>query len=212
MINKQNIPKHTMQRLPVYLSYLKGLEDGKTKFISSPNISKALKLNEVQVRKDLAIVSSKSGRPKLGFELAGLIRDIEAVLGYADVNEAIVVGIGNLGKALLTYPGFEECGVRIIAAFDNDPSIVGDEIGNKNVFAMSRLRNLVERMKVKIGIITVPEESAQEVANLMVAAGIKAIWNFAPLHLKVPEGIVVRNENLAVSLSLLSIQLKSEEE
>ena len=77
---------------------------------------------------------------------------------------------------------------------------------------MSRLRNLVERMKVKIGIITVPEESAQEVANLMVAAGIKAIWNFAPLHLKVPEGIVVRNENLAVSLSLLSIQLKSEEE
>lgn len=210
MKNKKIIPKHTMQRLPVYLSYLKGLEDGKTKYISSPNIAKALKLNEVQVRKDLALVSSKSGRPKLGFELGALIRDIEVELGYADINEAIVVGIGNLGKALLTYPGFEECGVRIIAAFDNDSNVVGEEVGNKNVFAMSRLRNLVERMKVKIGIITVPEESAQEVANLMVSAGIKAIWNFAPIHLNVPEDVLVRNENLAVCLSLLSIQLKNE--
>ncbi|MBE6014464.1 MAG: redox-sensing transcriptional repressor Rex [Lachnospiraceae bacterium] len=207
----KKIPKRTLNRLPMYLSFLKSMEDGKTRYATSPAIAKALKLNEVQVRKDLACVSSKSGRPKIGFDLMQLIRDIEYTLGYAEVNEAIVVGVGNLGKALLTYPGFEECGVKIIAAFDHDPNMVGEEIGGKNVFALNRLRTLCERMKIPIGIIAVPEESAQEICDRMVESGIKAIWNFAPIHLTVPDDVVVRDENLAVSLSLLAIQLKEKQ-
>lgn len=209
MENKKNIPKHTLQRLPIYLNYIKGLEDGKTRFVSSANIAKALKLNDVQVRKDLALISSLSGRPKIGFEIVPLIKDLEGILGYGQVYEAIVVGIGNLGKALLTYTGFEECGVRIIAAFDKDPNMVGEEINGKTVFAMSRMRNLCERMKVPIGIITVPEESAQEICNMMVDSGIKAIWNFARINLKVPEDVIVHDENLAISLSLLAIDLQN---
>lgn len=209
MENKKNIPKHTLQRLPIYLNYIKSLEDGKTRFVSSANIAKALKLNDVQVRKDLALVSSLSGRPKIGFEIVPLIKDLEGILGYGQVYEAIVVGIGNLGKALLTYTGFEECGVRIIAAFDKDPNMVGEEINGKTVFAMSRMRNLCERMKVPIGIITVPEESAQEICNMMVDSGIKAIWNFARINLKVPEDVIVHDENLAISLSLLAIDLQN---
>ena len=209
MENKKNIPKHTLQRLPIYLNYIKGLEDGKTRFVSSANIAKALKLNDVQVRKDLALVSSLSGRPKIGFEIVPLIKDLEGILGYGQVYEAIVVGIGNLGKALLTYTGFEECGVRIIAAFDKDPNMVGEEINGKTVFAMSRMRNLCERMQVPIGIITVPEESAQEICNMMVDSGIKAIWNFARINLKVPEDVIVHDENLAISLSLLAIDLQN---
>ena len=209
MENKKNIPKHTLQRLPIYLNYIKGLEDGKTRFVSSANIAKALKLNDVQVRKDLALVSSLSGRPKIGFEIVPLIKDLEGILGYGQVYEAIVVGIGNLGKALLTYTGFEECGVRIIAAFDKDPNMVGEEINGKTVFAMSRMRNLCERMKVPIGIITVPEASAQEICNMMVDSGIKAIWNFARINLKVPEDVIVHDENLAISLSLLAIDLQN---
>lgn len=209
MENKKNIPKHTLQRLPIYLNYIKGLEDGKIRFVSSANIAKALKLNDVQVRKDLALVSSLSGRPKIGFEIEPLIKDLENILGYGQVYEAIVVGIGNLGKALLTYTGFEECGVRIIAAFDKDPNMVGEEINGKTVFAMSRMRNLCERMKVPIGIITVPEESAQEICNMMVDSGIKAIWNFARINLKVPEDVIVHDENLAISLSLLAIDLQN---
>ena len=109
----------------------------------------------------------------------------------------------------MTYTGFEECGVRIIAAFDKDPNMVGEEINGKTVFAMSRMRNLCERMKVPIGIITVPEESAQEICNMMVDSGIKAIWNFARINLKVPEDVIVHDENLAISLSLLAIDLQN---
>ena len=207
MENEKIIPKRTLQRLPIYLSHLKGLEDSKVLYVSSPQIAKALNLNEVQVRKDLAMVCTKSGRPKKGFELKLLIKDLESVLGYGDISEAILAGAGNLGKALLSYPGFEECGVKIIAAFDRNPNMVGEEIGGKTVFAMSRMRNLCERMKVKIGVITVPEESAQEVCNMMVESGIKAIWNFARINLKVPEDVIVHDENLAVALSLLSISL-----
>ena len=207
MENQRKISRRTLHRLPVYLSFLKSLEDGKTKFVSSPDIAKALKLNEVQVRKDLAAVSSVSGRPKIGFELSRLIGDIEKMLGYSEEAEAVVVGTGNLGKALLTYPGFEECGVKIIAAFDTDPNVVGEEIGGKNVFALSRLRNLCERMRVPLGIIAVPEESAQEVCNMMVESGIKGIWNFAPIHLVAPEDVIIRDENLAVSLSILAISI-----
>ena len=197
-----------MKRLPVYLSYLKSINDGTIENISSPVIARALNLNEVQVRKDLASVSSTGGKPKTGFDLLQLINDIENVLGYNNVNEAVVVGVGNLGKALLKYSGFEECGVRITAAFEKNPELLGEEIGGKTVFSVSRLQNLCERMKIHIGIITVPAEEAQEICDILVDSGIRGIWNFAPVKLNVPDNVAVRDENLGVSLSLLSMQMK----
>ena len=137
-----------------------------------------------------------------------LINDIENVLGYNNVNEAVVVGVGNLGKALLKYSGFEECGVRITAAFEKNPELLGEEIGGKTVFSVSRLQNLCERMKIHIGIITVPAEEAQEICDILVDSGIRGIWNFAPVKLNVPDNVAVRDENLGVSLSLLSMQMK----
>lgn len=203
-----SVSKHTMKRLPVYLSYLKSINDGTIENISSPVIARALNLNEVQVRKDLASVSSTGGKPKTGFDLLQLINDIENVLGYNNVNEAVVVGVGNLGKALLKYSGFEECGVRITAAFEKNPELLGEEIGGKTVFSVSRLQNLCERMKIHIGIITVPAEEAQEICDILVDSGIRGIWNFAPVKLNVPDNVAVRDENLGVSLSLLSMQMK----
>ena len=203
-----SVSKHTMKRLPVYLRYLKSINDGTIENISSPVIARALNLNEVQVRKDLASVSSTGGKPKTGFDLLQLINDIENVLGYNNVNEAVVVGVGNLGKALLKYSGFEECGVRITAAFEKNPELLGEEIGGKTVFSVSRLQNLCERMKIHIGIITVPAEEAQEICDILVDSGIRGIWNFAPVKLNVPDNVAVRDENLGVSLSLLSMQMK----
>lgn len=201
------ISRQTMKRLPVYLSYLKDIDDGKTENISSPAIARALKLNEVQVRKDLAAVSVTGGKPKTGFELSELIRDIEEFLGYNNINEAVVVGVGNLGRSLLSFNGFEDCGVRIIAAFEKNIDMLGEEVGGKTIFSIHRLKNLCERMNIHIGIITVPASEAQSVCDMMVDSGIKAIWNFAPIHLKAPDKIIIKNENLAVSLSLLSMQM-----
>ena len=120
-----------------------------------------------------------------------------------------MVGAGHLGYALLGYHGFKEYGVDIIAAFDNNPERVDKFINYKKVFSIDRLEEIVSRMQIKIGILTVPASVAQELADRMVNAGIKAIWNFAPLKINVPSDVVVQNENLASSLAVLSQKIKS---
>ena len=136
-----------------------------------------------------------------------MIDDLEEYLGYKNVNEAVVVGAGQLGKALLSYRGFDNYGLRIVVAFDRDASVVGSEIGGKLVLPVSKMQGLCERMGIHIGIITVPAEGAQQVCDEMVAGGILAIWNFAPVHLTVPGHILVQDENMAASLAVLSKHL-----
>nr|MDD6336009.1 redox-sensing transcriptional repressor Rex [bacterium] len=201
----QAVSRQTLQRLPVYLHYLSGLaKDGG--YISATTMAEDLGLNQVQVRKDLASVSS-SGRPKVGYPIQALMADIEQFLGYHDANTAVIVGAGRLGCALLGYDGFKRYGLDIRAAFDADPTLEGTSVSGKPIFSMEKLGEICKRLQVHIGIITVPAEHAQEVCNLLVQSGVLAIWNFAPVHLNVGPDILVHNENMAASLAMLSQHL-----
>ena len=200
-----NISKQTLQRLPLYLSYIKALPADAPKNISATMIAEALQLNDVQVRKDLASVSS-SGKPKVGYNVKDLVAELESFLGYDNVDDAIIVGAGSLGKALLNYGGFKAYGLNVLAAFDLCEEPV--EFQGKTIFPIDQLESVCRRMNIHIGIITVPAASAQEICDSLVKSGVRAIWNFAPVHLVVPEGILVQNENMASSLALLSNHLR----
>ncbi|MDL2214146.1 redox-sensing transcriptional repressor Rex [Clostridia bacterium OttesenSCG-928-O13] len=205
--NTGSISIQAFRRLPMYYTYLKVQQKQGVVNISSPTIAKDLQLNEVQVRKDLAAVSAEGGKPRTGFDIGDLLCDIGTFLGYNNIDDAILVGVGQLGKSLLSYGGFEENGVRIVAGFDSDPTLCGKAVGGKGVFSMEKLPSLVGRMSIHIGIITVPGPAAQAVCDILVQNGILAVWNFAPVHLSVPEHVLVQNENMAVSLALLSQHL-----
>lgn len=200
------ISKQTLLRLPLYLNYLKSLPPDSEENISATKIAGALSLNHVVVRKDLASIST-AGRPKVGYCRRLLIAELEEYLGYNDTNDAIIVGAGRLGKALLTFEGFEEYGFHILAAFDIDEGALSDEIPDKLLLPMSKIMDFCERTKVRIGIITVPDRSAQAIASLLVECGIQAIWNFTSVHLVVPEEVLVQNENMAASMAVLSKHL-----
>ena len=201
------ISKKLLKRLPIYLDYLKTLPE-ETEYISATTMAKHLELGDVQVRKDLAAISD-TGRQKIGRPRKQLIQDIEQYLDLATQTNAVVVGAGNLGQALLEYRGFSEFGMHIIAAFDIQSSGKYSK-SEKPIYAMNRLRSFCRTHNVSIGIITVPAESAQDVCDHLVECGIQAIWNFAPTHLTVPDNVVLHNENLAVSLTSLRIQLTNQ--
>ena len=198
------IPRNTLERLPVYHHYLTQKASEGIVRISSPAIAVDLKQNEVQVRKDIAMVSRTAGKPRTGYVVRDLISDIEEFLGYHNTNQAVLVGAGSLGSALLSYQGFEQYGVEIVMAFDKDEEKAGTRIGGKMVLSMDKLENLCRRMQIHIGIITVPADVAQSVCDRLVDGGVKAIWNFAPALLKVPDHVLLQNENMAVSLAALS--------
>ena len=199
---EKEISRATLKRLPTYLSYLKALPSEASANISATALAAGLHMGEVQVRKDLALVSD-GGRPKIGYNREHLIADIENFLGYGNSNDAVLIGAGKLGRALLGYGGFAEYGLNIVAAFDANDTLIGTTNGGKPIMHLSRLGEVCQRYKIKIGIITVPAEYAQGVCDLLIENGILAIWNFAPKHLNVPDGILVQNENMAASLALL---------
>lgn len=200
----QQVSVNTLQRLPTYLNYLKSLDDDGN--ISSTEIARALGLNDVQVRKDLSSVSS-GGRPKVGYNIRGLILDLKEFLGYNAVNDAVMVGCGNLGRALMSYRGFREYGLRIVAGFDVSDDIVGEEVSGKPVLPLSGLPQYCRENGIRIGVVTTPAQAAQKACDLLMEGGIKAVWNFAPAHITVGEGVLVQNENMACSLALLSKHL-----
>ncbi len=202
----QSISTQTLHRIPLYLNYLRSLPKDGAENISATAIAEALGLNDVQVRKDLAQVSS-GGRPKIGYITKRLIADIEEFMGYNDTRSAIVAGAGNLGRALFSYGGFSEYGLELVAAFDVDEALIGTSIAGKPVLSFDKMKDLCQRMNIRIGIITVPSEAAQQVCDQMVESGILAIWNFAPVHLSVPEDVLVRYENIACSLAVLAKRL-----
>lgn len=206
-MNGYSISKATLGRLPQYLQYLKDLPESRGSTISATVIAKELSLGEVQVRKDLAAVSG-AGKPKVGYEISKLIGDLERHLGYEGLTNAVLVGAGKLGKALLDYDGFESFGVRIIAGFDCNDRVIQIEKSTKAILPIGELAAYCKENDVRIGIITVGQGSAQEVCDKMVAVGIKAIWNFAPCVLNVPSGVLLKQENLALSLAHLNNQMK----
>lgn len=197
----------TIQRLPQYLRILKDKKNEGVKNISSTTIANELKLNSIQVRKDLALISRNEGKPKIGFDIKELIEDIEIFLGLNNSKDIIVVGAGRLGKALMNYKNFEN-DVSIIMAFDKDI----EKCNDSNIFHINKMKDLIKRMNIHIAIIAVPKEEAQEVCDTLIKYGIKAIWNFAQVNLKVPDNIVLKNEDLSASLSILLKELKEKGE
>lgn len=206
---QENASKSTLKRLPFYLDVLKKKKKNGEEYVSSSQIAKELSLNDVQVRKDLATASKLGGKPKVGYEINELISDINTYLGCNRIDKAVLVGVGSLGKALLGYKGFLEYGLEIVAAFDNYPSVIGDEIKGIKVFSMDTLALSIKENNIRIGIITVPASAAQEICDQLVDAGCKAIWNFAPTKLNVPLDVVIQNENMASSLAILSRHLNN---
>lgn len=207
-MEKTKISKSVLKRLPGYLAYLKNMPENAPTHISATALANALGMGEVQVRKDLAMVSD-GGRPKIGYQRESLIDDIEQFLGYDNTTDAVLIGAGKLGQALMGYKGFDEYGLNILAAFDANPKMDRTEEG-KPIYPISKLTQYCRSHKVLMGIITVPAESAQEVADQLIAGGIKAIWTFAPAHLDVPPNILVQYENMATSLAVLSVHLQAQ--
>lgn len=202
----QSVSKQTLQRLPDYLNCLKTLHLNGKETVSAKTVAETLGLGEIQVRKDLASVST-GGKPKIGYVTRDLIKDLEYYLGCNDTNDAVLVGAGKLGRALLSYDGFKDYGLNIVAAFDSHGDAPAGDDGVNKTLPIEKLSDLCRRMRIRVGIITVPAGSAQEVCDTLVSSGVLAIWNFAPIHLKVPDNIIVKNENLAASLAVLSRQL-----
>ena len=207
-MEKKKVSKSVLKRLPGYLDYLKSIPENGPVHISATALANALGMGEVQVRKDLAMVSD-GGRPKIGYVRQALIDDIEQFLGYDNTTDAVLIGAGKLGQALLDYRGFEEYGLNILAAFDAAHKMDFTD-GGKPVYPMEELENFCRKHKVLMGIITVPGDYAQEVADRLVVSGIKAIWSFAPCRLEVPGNILVQQENMAHSLAVLSMHLQAQ--
>ena len=207
-MERKEVSKSVLKRLPGYLAYLKSLPEGSAAYISATALANALGMGEVQVRKDLAMVSD-GGRPKIGYLRESLMEDISQFLGYDNTTDAVLVGAGKLGQALLSYGGFEAYGLNIVAGFDINPPLTRPE-GDKPILPMEELESFCYANKILMGIITVPADYAQSVCDKLIACGIKAVWTFAPVHLDVPDNILVQNENMATSLALLSMHLQAQ--
>ena len=196
----------TVKRLPRYLWLLRQMKEEGNEYASGAVVAKKLGFDPIVVRKDLAI-TGVAGRPRLGFPMDEIIIAIEDFLGWSNTTDAFLVGVGNLGAALLGYKGFEQHGMRIVAAFDSNPELIGKEIHGKTVLDAATMPELAKRMHVQIGVLTVTASVAQSVADAMVEGGIRGIWNFTPTTLNVPEHVILQREELASSLAVLSHRL-----
>ncbi len=200
---QSGIPAPSLRRLPVYYRRLvQALEQGRSN-VSSKELGDAAGVPDAQVRKDLGYLSYE-GRPGVGYDVRLLAACLEEFLGLANDKDAVLVGLGNLGRALVYYPGFERYGLHIIAVFDSDPAKQGRLPDGRQVFPAEKLTDLVSRLQIRIGIITVPEAAAQAVADALIAGGVQVIWNFASCKLNVPRDILLKNEDLAAELATLS--------
>jgi redox-sensing transcriptional repressor len=197
------IPEKTVTRLSIYLRCLEELEVGGVTSVSSRQLAERFGLNSAQVRKDLAYFG-QFGVRGLGYYIAELKHNLERILGLKQDWEVALVGVGNLGSALIAYKGFQARGFKIGMAFDADPAKVGQVVGDVPIVEIARLVQTVRRKKVKIAVLAVPATAAQSVADLLVEGGVTAILNFAPAQLTVPDGIKVQNVDLSVLLKTLS--------
>ncbi|MFQ5882782.1 MAG: redox-sensing transcriptional repressor Rex [Candidatus Methylomirabilales bacterium] len=199
----QRVPEKTITRLSIYLRCLEELVADGITAVSSQQMAERFGLNSAQVRKDLAYFG-QFGVRGLGYYTERLKHNLERILGLKQPWEVALVGLGNLGSALLNYRGFQQRGFRISVVFDNDPKKVGWRIGSVPIFHVERLIPVLKRRRIKMAVIAVPAGAAQAVTDQLVAAGVNAILNFAPTQLSVPKKIKVQNVDLSVMLKTLS--------
>lgn len=193
--NKKVFSDKVINRLTLYHCILTDYLANNIEFISSPQISNLLNIDDSQVRKDISLLNNV-GKCRVGYIVKDLKKNIEKTLGFQKPKEAFIIGAGNLGSALAKYDNFTNYGLKVLALFDNDTLKVGMKVNDKEIFHISKLPNLADRLSVDIAILTVPREHAQATADFLVKSKIKYIWNFTPTVLSVPKDVQVWNENL----------------
>ncbi|MDR2679735.1 MAG: redox-sensing transcriptional repressor Rex [Tannerella sp.] len=196
------IPEPALRRLPWYLAYVKLLKGKGDTVVSSTQIAKEINVDASQVAKDLSFVNI-SGKTRVGYEINALINILENFLGFTSRHKAFLFGVGQLGAALMRDSGLNQYGVEIVAGFDIRTDVTGKEIDGIPVFPMNTLPEKQKKYGATIAIITVPVENAQEATDFIVANGIKALWNFTPFRIRVPENIVVQNTSIYAHLAVM---------
>ncbi len=196
------VPEPTLRRLPWYLAYAKLAQQQGEKYLSSTQIAHNIAVDASMVAKDLSYVNI-SGRTRVGYHINDLIGVLDDFLGFTGTHRAFLFGVGNLGGALLHDRGLEQFGLNIVAGFDAKYELAGTSINRIPIHHISRFEDLQQKMRVNIGILTVPVDKAQDVSNIMIAGGIKAIWNFTPFRIRVPENIVVQNTSIYAHLAVM---------
>lgn len=206
--NQQTVTIQALQRMPYYVQQLRIMQENMVQTVSAPRIAELLNLNEVQVRKDFAAVYTTKGKPKTGFLVAELLHNMEELLGYYNINEAVIIGSGYLAQAIISDERLKGLGLRIVAAFDFCLDETEKEIHGIKVLSLDKISNLCRRMNIHIGIIADTGFQAQVVCDQLVAGGIISIWNFTEAHLSVPEYVKVKDENFTASYAVLTNHLK----
>lgn len=202
------VPEPTLRRLPWYLAFIKLLKGRGETFVSSTQIAKEISVDASQVAKDLSYVNI-SGKTRVGYEIDALISVLVDFLGFTAQHKAFIFGVGSLGGALLHDSGLNQYGVEIVAGFDIRRELAGKEVNGIPVFHISEFPEKQKEYEATIGIITVPVENAQEVTDQVIAGGIKALWNFTPFRIRVPEHIVVQNTSMYAHLAVMYNRLNS---
>ena len=200
--NREIIPEPALRRLPWYLAYVSLQRERGVEYVSSTQISRELKVDASQIAKDLSFLDIK-GKTRIGYEVKLLEHKLEEFLGFRKEHRAVIVGAGSLGGALMQDSGLSRYGMEIVAGFDVDPALVGQQKHGLPVFHVDDLVEKVEELHAGIGIVTVPVEHAQEVADHLIEAGVKAIWNFTPYRICVPEGVVISNTSIYAHLAVM---------
>jgi redox-sensing transcriptional repressor len=206
LTRSESVPNPAVRRLSLYLRQLEAFRQKGRRTISSKQLGTSLNLTDAQVRKDLAYFG-QFGHPGVGYLVDELIIQVKHILGTDKTSNVLLVGAGNLGRALIAYRGFDAKGFRLVAVFDNDSGKVGQRYGEFSVQPMAQLASTVTKLNVRLGIVAVPGEVAQEVADQLIAAGIRGLLNFAPVSLQVPADVAINAVDLAVQLEQLSFQV-----
>lgn len=204
------VPEPTLRRLPWYLSNIKLMKEKGEQYVSSTQISKEINIDASQIAKDLSYVNI-SGRTRVGYNIDALIEVLESFLGFTNMHKAFLFGVGSLGAALLRDSGLHHFGLEIVAAFDVNPELVGKDLNGIPIFHSDDFEAKMKEYDVNIGVLTVPINIAQEITDKMVDGGIKAVWNFTPFRIRVPENIGVQNTSLYAHLAVMFNRLNFNE-
>lgn len=204
------VPEPTLRRLPWYLSNIKLMKEKGEQYVSSTQISKEINIDASQIAKDLSYVNI-SGRTRVGYNIDAPIEVLESFLGFTNMHKAFLFGVGSLGAALLRDSGLHHFGLEIVAAFDVNPELVGKDLNGIPIYHSDDFEAKMKEYDVNIGVLTVPINIAQEITDKMVDGGIKAVWNFTPFRIRVPENIVVQNTSLYAHLAVMFNRLNFNE-
>lgn len=199
---RELIPEPALRRLPWYLAYVTRLKSQGVEYVSSTQISRDLSVDSSQIAKDLSFLKIK-GKTRIGYEVTSLENELQDFLGFHREHNALIVGVGSLGGALILDSGLSQFGLNIVAGFDVKPELIGRTLCGIPVFNIDELKMRRRQFSSEIGIITVPVEHAQEVADKLIDAGVKALWNFTPMRISVPDNIVVQNTSIYAHLAVM---------